>query len=122
MDSSAVLALAFAEPGSESLAPMLGDSAISAVNATEVMTRFVDRGEDPATAKDTFLAFGLDVVPFDLAQSASAAALRPATRSSGLSLGDRACLALAGLRGARAVTADRAWGDLDIGVEIEVIR
>ncbi len=48
--------------------------------------------------------------------------LRPLTKSRGLSLGDRACLALAMSTGATAVTADRSWADLGLAVSIEVIR
>ena len=46
----------------------------------------------------------------------------PATRGQGLSLGDRACLALAHRLGATALTTDRAWSRVDVGVAIEVIR
>jgi PIN domain nuclease of toxin-antitoxin system len=44
------------------------------------------------------------------------------TQGQGLSLGDRACLALARWLTATALTTDRAWSRLGLGVPIEVIR
>lgn len=122
LDSSAVLAIAFDEQGGRDLARILPLGAISAVNATEVVSRLIDRGEEAEGAREVFSAFGLEVVAFDSEQAHAAAALRKATRQAGLSLGDRACLALADARSARVITADRAWADLNVGVEIEVIR
>lgn len=66
-------------------------------------------------------AFGLDVVAFDETQANKAAALRPATRALGLSLGDGCCLALGSLRGTRVVTADRAWLQIE-GIDVVVVR
>ena len=51
-----------------------------------------------------------------------AAALRPLTRSAGLSLGDRACRALADREGVPALTTDRAWAKLRLPIEIRLIR
>lgn len=64
----------------------------------------------------------LPAVPTAAICAEAAARLRPATRHAGLSLADRACLALARRLGVPAVTADRAWGDLDVGVEVRLIR
>jgi PIN domain nuclease of toxin-antitoxin system len=44
------------------------------------------------------------------------------TRPYGLSLGDRACLALAIRRKATVYTTDAAWKNLNLGIEVEVIR
>ena len=44
------------------------------------------------------------------------------TRPYGLSLGDRACLALAIQRKAAVYTTDAAWKNLNLGIEINVIR
>ncbi len=60
--------------------------------------------------------------PFDANQAVAAAALRAATRSHGLSFGDRACLALAQSTGLPVLTADRAWRGVGLDVDIEVIR
>ena len=64
----------------------------------------------------------IQVVPFDEELAYRAGLLRSATRSAGLSLGDRACLALAERLGVPALTTDRIWGTLQLGIQIEVIR
>ncbi len=55
-------------------------------------------------------------------EGACIAKLYPQTRNRGLSLADRACLALALDKGWPVMTADRAWAGLDIDVEVEMIR
>jgi PIN domain nuclease of toxin-antitoxin system len=95
---------------------------IGAVNLSEVIARLFDAGFDANWIEAALSPFDLDVVPFDHEQSLLAGGLRPLTRHRGLSLGDRACLALAKHLGRPAITADRAWADLDCGVPIEVIR
>lgn len=65
---------------------------------------------------------GITFADYDEDLALAASKLRPATRHKGLSLGDRACLALAIREGATAITTDRAWADLDVGCHIEVIR
>ena len=122
LDASALLAVSFNEAGAQAVADVLDDAMISAVNATEVISKYVDRGLAAADAAETFAAFELSVVPFDQEQANAAGALRRETRDCGLSLGDRCCLALARTMGVQVITADRAWEGLDIGVEIRVIR
>jgi ribonuclease VapC len=69
-------------------------------------------------------AVDIDVVAFDESQSLDAAWLRMETRTVGLSLGDRACLALARSRKAVALTADRPWSQVAdaVGVTVRCIR
>ena len=95
---------------------------ISAVNVTEVLTRLIDRGMTAHDAEAAFDALELAVSPFDDAAARACAALRPASRAFGLSIGDRACLALAQAQKLPALTADRAWAQLDCGVVIEQVR
>lgn len=121
-DSSALLAVVFRERGSEAAAQALNGAMISAVNAAEVVSRLVDSGAGAADARAVLLAFGLTIQPFDAALAIDAGLLRAATRALGLSLGDRACMALARRERARVITADRSWAVLDIGVEIALIR
>jgi len=64
----------------------------------------------------------LGVIPFDGLQARTAARLRAMTRHAGLSLGDRACLALGDRLGYPVVTADRVWAGLQVGTEIIMIR
>lgn len=122
IDSSVLLAVTFGEPGAERALPVLPGAVISAVNASEVVSKFIEQGANAEDAAATLGEFDLQVAPFDEALALAAGLLRRETRSRGLSLGDRACLALASRDGARVLTADRAWDGLDIGVHIDVIR
>jgi len=122
LDASAVLAVINAEEGSQKLRPLLAEALLSAVNFAEIAARLADLGMPTERIAEAIGLLGVEVVPFTAAQALSSGALRPRTRDRGLSLGDRACLALAAERGLQAVTADRAWAGLDLGVEIEIIR
>lgn len=97
-------------------------SCISTVNLSEVIAKLVDRGFGTDVIEGSLSAMKLDVRPFDYAQAERAGLLRGATRKSGLSLSDRACLALAGELERPAATADKAWIGLDVGIVIEMIR
>ena len=121
-DSSALLAIAFEEEGAEAATRRLSDGILSAVNASEVIARFVELGATGEEARASLLAFGLEIRPFDTTLAVAAGLLRVETRERGLSLGDRACLALASHEQAGVVTADRAWATLDLDVDIELIR
>lgn len=121
-DSSALLAIAFEEDGAAVAARALSGGIVSAVNASEVVAKFVDLGSGEDDARESFLAFGLHVRPFDETLAVAAGLMRAATRAHGLSLGDRACLALAIRERATVLTADRVWAELDLGVDVAVIR
>jgi len=121
LDSSAVLALIFNEPGAERVRSALPDALLSTVNFAEVITKLVEKGLPAEVAHAAVEVFGTEIVAFDFDQAYLTGELRAATRSAGLSLGDRACLALARLRNLPAMTADRAWGRLE-NFDIIVIR
>lgn len=121
-DSSAVLAIAFGERGADRAADALGDGILSAVNASEVVARLVERGASDKDAEASLRDFGLAIRPFNEALAIAAGLLRRTTRGHGLSLGDRACLALARRERAPVLTADRSWVALGLGLEIELIR
>jgi len=122
LDASAIIAHLNDEPGGDKVEPMLDGALVSTVNLCQVGTKLADRGV-PRDDLDVIMnALRLSVVTFDQRQSRIAVTLRAPTRSKGLSLADRACLALAQAMDATAVTADRAWADLDINCDIEVIR
>ena len=122
LDASAVLAVLLGEPGAEAVAPRLAHARVSAVNYSEVLARAARLCGSLEEAKRRVDRHGLTVVPFDAAQAVAVAALVPATREFGLSLADRACLSLGLISGLKVLTADRAWGDLDLSVTVEVIR
>ncbi len=122
LDASAVLALVNHESGADVVEESISDSVISAVNYSEIVARLTDRGTSEGEIAVLVNRLRLTVMPFDADDAYAAGLLRPQTRSQGLSLGDRACIAL-GLRlGYRVLTADRSWADLDLGVEISFIR
>ncbi|WP_374627124.1 type II toxin-antitoxin system VapC family toxin [Devosia sp.] len=122
LDASALLAVMNSEPGQAIVRPRLEGALISSVNLAEVGTRLCDGGDDTAQTLREIAHYGIEVVPFDARLAAEVILLRPLTRHAGLSLGDRACLALAIREKATALTADRAWAELDVGCPIELIR
>jgi PIN domain nuclease of toxin-antitoxin system len=121
LDSSAVLAVINLEPGKELVEPKFSESLISAVNTAEILTKLAERNVNVKTAVEDFLQLGLEIVDFDIENAAKCAELRPLTSHLGLSLGDRACLALAIQKRAVAVTADKSWASLKL-CKIELIR
>ncbi len=122
LDASAVLAALQSEPGGEALDALRGDVAISALNIAEVTSKLVSLGAPPETARDLVEGMQLTVYPFDEEHAYQVAALRPPTRAAGLSIGDRACIALGIQLGAPVLTADRAWRGLGLPVEVILIR
>lgn len=122
IDSSVVLAAMLGEMTTTEAEPWLSSACISAVNFAEVVTRLTDRGVSPDELAESLLDMDLDVRPFDQEQALRAGLLRSQTRKLGLSLGDRACLALAVQLQSPVATGDKAWAQLDLGIKIELIR
>jgi ribonuclease VapC len=123
LDASAVLAILNQEPGSERLTPdLLSAAATSTVNLAEVQGKLVDRGMSSEDAWEATLAPIREAVSFTLEQTRLAGDLVGQTRPRGLSLADRACLALGIVLKAPVYTADRSWKNLKVGVRIHVIR
>lgn len=122
LDASALLAFLFREPGAERVAPLLDDSCMSTVNLAEILGRFARDGHDPRQVLQRTADSPIELVPFLAEDAALTATLEPSTRRLGLSLGDRACLALGITRRIPVVTVDQAWLTTGLGLEIEVIR
>jgi ribonuclease VapC len=128
LDASALLAHLQDEPGADVVAEAIaGGAVISTVNLAEVFSRAADRGADPAKlaaelTQSGLLGGAITVEPFTAADAIDAGRLRPLTRDAGLSLGDRACLALARRLDALALTADTDWQGVAHGVELRPIR
>jgi ribonuclease VapC len=122
LDASAYLAMIKGEKGWARVAAVLPDAVMSSVNAAEIYAKLSEwqltRDE---LAKYEALMEGL-VVAFDNDLALRSGVLRKATRHLGLSLGDRACLALAQRLGVPVLTADQAWANAPSGIEIEIIR
>ncbi|MPZ24222.1 MAG: PIN domain-containing protein [Dehalococcoidia bacterium] len=122
LDSSALLAVLFEEPGGQDIRQRLAQAVLSTVNWSEAAQKFVERGTSFNLTAQRLFGFGLRVEPFTIEDAERAATLRPPTAALGLSLGDRACLALAERLGLAAFTADRAWARLAIGIDVRMIR
>jgi ribonuclease VapC len=121
-DASAVLALLKDEAFGAFEPERLVGAAISAVNFSEVLAKLSSGGLTEAETDAAVAALDLHVIAFDEDKARAAAQLWPATRRFGLSLADRACLALGLGLGRPVVTADRAWAKLDIGIDVLLIR
>lgn len=124
LDASAILAVIFDEPGGDRVAAHLPDALVSTVNIAEVATRLLALDMPQETVETVIDTLQLSIQSYDMNQALVTAQLRTATRSAGLSLGDRACLALSKARQAEAVTADTAWQMIadDAGVDVTLIR
>ncbi len=124
LDASAVLALLFDEPGAEKVRDSMQGGLLGSTNLAEVLTKLSDKGVPLSEAVRAVSMLGLEVIPFDETHARASSAMRLATRAAGLSLGDRACLALALTQGIPALTAERRWPEIaaEVGVIVEVIR
>lgn len=121
-DTSAILAILCEEPGKELAIEHLRGSIVSTVNLAEVFSKATETGLGLEPARRAVHKLQLEEIAFDGEQAFITGTLREATRSLGLSLGDRACLALALNQGLPVVTGDKNWQDTNIGVEVILIR
>jgi ribonuclease VapC len=123
LDSSAVLAVLNKEAGADTLSlELLSNAVSSTVNLAEVQTKLVSRGVSPEEAWENTLSPIREAMPFTEKQAKIAGSLVTQTRLLGLSMGDRACLALGIALNAPIYTADKSWKGLKLGVRIHVIR
>ena len=122
LDASALLAYLQDEPGAERVRAALANAVISTVNWAEVVGKARDEGVDTRGLREDLASLGLAFEPLSAVQAEIAGQLKERTRRCGLSLGDRACLALGSDRGEPVYTADGVWKQLDLGVEVETIR
>lgn len=122
LDASALLALLNQEPGHEQVEKHLSNSIISTVNVSETIATLLMLGIEEQELLNLISNIVPEVIPFDEKQAYLAALLRKETKQYGLSLGDRACLALAKIKNLPVMTADKIWGKLIIDVKINVIR
>jgi ribonuclease VapC len=122
LDASVLLAHIRGERGSEPVPRLAADAFLSAVNLAEVFSKLLEGDVTPDQADAIIYRYGFAVSPFDEALARRTGELRPLTKALGLSLGDRACLALAQREALPVFTTDRNWAKLDIGVEIRIVR
>ncbi len=121
-DASVILAHLNGEPGSERAAGLFGNALMSAVNVAEVVSKLAERGASLSLIRAALSRYGLQIAPFDEELAERTGALRPKTKAFGLSLGDRACLALAERFALPVLTADRTWKDLNLSIEVRLLR
>ncbi|WP_417232549.1 type II toxin-antitoxin system VapC family toxin [Brevundimonas sp.] len=122
LDASAVLAALNGETGGDAVEAVISRAVLSSVNLAEVVTKLVERGMTETQVSLVVGALGCRIADFDAGLAYRTGALRTGTQQHGLSLGDRACLALAQQQGLPVMTADRIWSQLDVGITIDVIR
>ena len=125
LDASAALAYLQGEAGADRVAEALGAGALlSVVNLAEVVTKLAADGLSNDGVRASMRVLRAETEPFDEADAVSTGLLRPVTRPYGLSLGDRACVALALRSGLPVLTTDRAWREIGsiLDVEVEIIR
>lgn len=125
LDASAVLALLQDEHGaSEVEVAIEGGAVISAVNLSEVLVKMSDAGASAEAATDLIVSLFVEVWPFGQASARDSARIRSMVPKAGLSLGDRACLALATAKALPVITADRRWleSSAPLGLDIRSIR
>lgn len=122
LDASALLCLLNDEPGAGRVAEVLTRSLIGATNLAEVVSKLRERGLSLDEVKEALGGLHLDVRPLTPGQAMLIGDLRPATRPLGLSLGDRACLALAIELDAEIYTTDAALTKADVAITATNIR
>jgi len=123
LDASAILALINGEPGSDKLTPkLLADAVCSTVNLAEVQTKLVSKGWSPEEAWEDATSPIREAIFFTDEHAKIAGSLVALTQPFGLSLGDRACLALGISLKAPVYTAEKSWNRLKMGVRIHLIR
>ena len=122
LDSSAVLALLGRELGADVVEKLLGRIVICSVNLAEIQGKLVGRGMEKAAASLAVTGIVSDIIDFDRERAVLTGSLIAETRTLGLSLGDRACLALGMVLKAPIYTADRAWTSLNLGIDVRTIR
>lgn len=124
LDASVILAAILGEPGGDEVFDHIEESVVSAVNVAEVYT-YAAVNNYPTDAIDAFFAeTGVAVLAYDFQQAVATGKLALITRKAGLSLGDRACLALAQHSQGEVLTADRPWAAFadGLGLKIRLLR
>lgn len=121
-DASSLLAVAFREPGGKVARGALRGSLVSSVNWSEVIQKLQARGKDTTQLARLFMGLGVTIVPFGVEAAERAASLYGETRAFGLSLGDRACLALGLETGREVYTADHRWTGIPLDLKVRATR
>ncbi|CAN5641338.1 PIN domain-containing protein [soil metagenome] len=122
IDASVLLAVMLGESGADEAMPYLKTGVMSAVNLAEVHSRVVKGGFSSENAWEMARSLISEVIEFDQEQARLTGDLILKTKEYGLSLGDRACIALGIVLGEAVCTTDRIWKNLKVGPKVYVIR
>lgn len=125
IDTSAILAYAFAEKGATKVERWIDEvAAVSALTVQETMSKLCQTGMRLEEAEELIRALGLAVHPLDFDLAVRAGGMFALTKPFGLSHGDRACLALGQKLAVPVITADKAWSKVahDLGLRVEQFR
>jgi len=122
LDASAVLAVVLSEEGKDSVLSLIDRPLVSTVNMAEARSKLADFGLTSPQISASLSLMDLDIIDFNDHQSKLSGDLRNETRIAGLSLGDRACIALAISMGAEALTTDRTWSKINLPISIRQLR
>lgn len=121
LDASALLASLQNEDGYEIVDAILNQSAISTINLSEVLQKVKQKGIVTKRIVEGLQTEGVEIIAYTIEQAEITADLWSITKPYGLSLGDRACLALAQLLNAVAITADKSWANIP-NMKVQIIR
>ncbi len=123
LDASALLALIKNESGADKVEKLLGSMIMSCVNVSEVATILFKNDMSTEDFRESILPLISTILPFDEKQALITASLQKKTKSKGLSLGDRACIALGIHLQVPIYTADKIWTGLELDqADIRLIR
>jgi ribonuclease VapC len=122
LDASAVIALLRSEPGCDIVRAAIADAVITAVNYSEVLKKTIERGGTGDAAASFVSGLSIGIIPFDETLAAVSAELYPQTKEHGLSLADRACLALGIQRNCKVLTSERRMALPAIPIKVKLIR
>ncbi|MGB5092539.1 MAG: type II toxin-antitoxin system VapC family toxin [Parvibaculum sp.] len=122
LDASALLAFLMREPGAEKISMILDGAIMSSVNLAEVVAKLSTHGMPSQDIETLFENLELQIEEFDGKRAMATGLLMTRTVKAGLSLGDRACIALAEEMGHPAITADKAWLKIGSPAKIQYLR
>ena len=122
IDASALLAAIHKEKGGDIVEQNIDHCVISAVNWSEVLQKLERAGIDTDQIESALKALGLEVLDFTDEEARITSKLWKPSKTLGLSLADRACLATGIHLNTQVITADKAWAEMEIDIEIVLIR
>ena len=121
LDTSALIALLKKESGYEVIENVIASSAISSVNLSELVAVLTRSGVSEQDIDEIISDLVPEIVPF--CEAIRTGKLAKLTQNYGLSLGDRACIALGITLGLPIYTADKVWAELKLeNTDIRLIR